>query len=146
MANRIKFATIILLFLIFACTKKDDQTGQQTKNDTAGNNMHQVVAEEVLHASNYTYIKVKEGAKSYWITVNHRETEIGEKLYFTGGLLMKDFKSKPLKRTFSEVLFLQKISNDPFELAAKSRPEPVAIKAPEVSTPVETIEGETSLA
>ncbi len=74
---------------------------------------HAVVAEEVLQTTQYTYIRVKEGSEEKWIAVAKMEAVKGTKYYFVGGLLMTDFPSKELNRTFKEILFVDKISLEP---------------------------------
>jgi len=74
---------------------------------------HTVLAEEVLQTSNYTYIRAKESNMEFWLAVAKMDAAVGNTYYFTGGLLMTDFESKELKRTFKEILFVDRISSDP---------------------------------
>jgi hypothetical protein len=70
-----------------------------------------VVALEVLQTDKYTYIRAKENAKELWIAVSKMNASAGSTYYFKGGLIMKDFASKELKRTFDEILFVDNISS-----------------------------------
>ncbi len=71
-----------------------------------------IVAEEVLQTSKYTYIRAKLDTKDQWIAATKMEASVGITYYFTGGLPMKDFVSKELNRTFSEILFVDNISTE----------------------------------
>ena len=54
----------------------------------------------------YTYLEVKEQTeKTFWIAVSSSEVKVGDYVRFQKELVMKDFKSKALKRTFKELMF-----------------------------------------
>jgi hypothetical protein len=75
--------------------------------------VHKVVIQEVLQTSSYTYLNVKEGSTTEWIAVPKMEAKAGETCYHTGGMVMTDFKSKELNRTFPKVLFMNGVSMTP---------------------------------
>jgi len=68
---------------------------------------------ELANAGGYTYILVKEKKqnndktelKSFWIAVTLTEAKVGDYIRFQKELVMKNFKSKLLKKTFDEVMF-----------------------------------------
>ena len=82
------------------------QTQQQAN---AGVNMRTGVVQEVLQATSYTYLNVKEGDRDIWIAVAKRESEVGETISFSASLEMKDFESKDLQRTFESIYFVDRI-------------------------------------
>lgn len=104
--KKLMFITAIV-GLFSAC--KSDGSSEQTL--PAG--VHSVIVNEVLQTSQYTYLHVKDGSAEPWLAVTKMEANVGETYYFKDGLPMKDFQSKELNRTFSEVLFLDNISKDP---------------------------------
>ena len=54
----------------------------------------------------YTYLEVKEQTeKTFWIAVSSSEVKVGDYVRFQKELVMKDFKSKALKKTFGELMF-----------------------------------------
>jgi hypothetical protein len=71
------------------------------------------VVQEVIQASKYTYLKVKEKDRAFWIAIAKREIEAGETISYAGGLEMKNFESKDLQRTFETIYFVDKISDQP---------------------------------
>jgi len=75
--------------------------------------VHATVVEEVLQTSQYTYLHVKEAEKETWLAVTKMPAAKGETYYYRSGLVMNNFESKELKRTFPEILFIDNISNDP---------------------------------
>ncbi len=67
---------------------------------------HKIVVQEVVQTTSYTYLHVKEADSLQWLAVPSMQAKSGETYYYTGGLVMKNFQSKELHRTFDEVLFL----------------------------------------
>ena len=54
----------------------------------------------------YTYIEVKEKTeKTFWIAVTNSDVKVNDFVRFQKELVMKNFKSKALKRTFEELMF-----------------------------------------
>jgi hypothetical protein len=98
------------LFLFFACDNKEPDTNE-IKSDVPAAHVVKVV--EHMNASNYTYIKVEEKDKEYWIAVPQMEVEEGAVLYFTKSMEMKNFRSETLNRTFESILFVDDISATP---------------------------------
>lgn len=66
-----------------------------------------VTVKEVEQVSGYTYLMVKGKGPAYWIAVPSMEASPGQKYHYKEGMLMKDFHSKDLDRTFDEVYFVE---------------------------------------
>jgi hypothetical protein len=88
------------------------QTAKQAEKPVP-QGVHKVVIQEVLQTSSYTYLNVKEGSTTEWIAVPKMDAKTGETCYHTGGMVMTDFKSKELNRTFPKVLFMNGVSMTP---------------------------------
>ncbi len=104
---------VILLSIIFifsACNKQEEP--KQTAV-TKNSNIHQVVVEETIQVSGYTYIRAKEAGKEYWIAATTMDVKKGETLYYEGSMEMKNFDSKELKRKFDSILFIESVSKIP---------------------------------
>ena len=71
---------------------------------------HTAVIQEVIQATSYTYLNVKEGESTFWMAVTKREIEVGKTIVFTPGLEQRNFKSKDLNRTFETIYFMDSIS------------------------------------
>lgn len=65
-----------------------------------------VKVKAVEQVPNYTYLLVKGKGPAYWIAVTSTEIAVGESLSYTGGMLMENFYSKELDKTFEKVIFL----------------------------------------
>ncbi|MDA8132130.1 MAG: DNA-binding protein [Elusimicrobia bacterium] len=65
---------------------------------------------EVMSSGNYTYVRVESGKKSSWVATSQQEIKKGQSISFTG-MMMQDFFSKSLNRTFKEILFSERPNN-----------------------------------
>jgi len=60
---------------------------------------------ETMDAAGYTYMNVETDAGTKWIAVNLTPVEVGEEVTFMDGMVMQNFFSKSLDRTFPEIVF-----------------------------------------
>jgi hypothetical protein len=106
------FVILSILVVFSGCVRKNKVPTAQ--NQSAANpSMHEVKVEEVIQASQYTYLKVSENGAENWIAVNRQEAEKGEIYYYNKALEMKNFHSKELERDFETIYFVQEISTLP---------------------------------
>lgn len=105
--------SILLALASLSCREKEQeqqaQQQQQMQQDSAAANLHTVVVQEVIQASSYTYLKVTEADRDFWIAINKRDIEVGTTISFADGLEMNNFQSKDLKRTFEKIYFVNQI-------------------------------------
>ena len=60
---------------------------------------------ESMDAAGYTYLKVTTDAGEKWIAVNQTPVTVGEEITYMDGMVMQNFFSKALDRTFPEITF-----------------------------------------
>jgi hypothetical protein len=60
---------------------------------------------ESMDAAGYTYINVETETGEKWIAVTQSAVEVGEEVTFIDGMVMQNFSSKSLDRTFPEIIF-----------------------------------------
>ena len=105
--------SILLALTSLSCREKDQeqqaQQQQQMQQGSAAADLHTVVVQEVIQATSYTYLNVKEADRDFWIAINKREIEPGTTISFADGLEMNNFQSKDLKRTFEKIYFVNRI-------------------------------------
>lgn len=122
--------TAVLIFAVLAlssCGEKEqgaqEQQAQEQQPTAAppqmqmmsapsGPDLHTVQVKEVVQASSYTYLNVTEGKETYWMAIPKKEVKPGETISYAGGLPMKNFESKDLKRTFETIYFVDKLIGD----------------------------------
>ena len=109
--------------------------------------VHTAVVQEVIQATSYTYLKVKEADSEFWIAITKREIEAGETISFSGALEMKNFQSKDLQRTFEKIYFVARIVGG--ESSASQQPTSMShgkseLEKKEIS--IEPVEGGITIA
>jgi hypothetical protein len=106
-----EFFVIIAIIALMSCSQSGKNPKQKTENLQG---IHKVIAKEVIHTSNYTYLRVMEDGSEAWVAIPlMEEAKAGNTYYFKGGFEMKNFESKELKRKFSSVIFLDEVSTEP---------------------------------
>lgn len=99
--------SIFLALALLSCRQKKAEQNQQ--QDRTAVDVRTVVVQEVIQATSYTYLKVKEADRDFWIAINKRQIEAGATISFAGGLEMRNFESKDLQRTFEKIYFVNRI-------------------------------------
>ena len=68
--------------------------------------IHEGEVVEVLHVTRYTYLKLKKGSGDVvWTAVPKTEMETGRRVAVAESLVMKDFTSPTLNRSFDSIVF-----------------------------------------
>jgi len=106
--------SILLALASLSCREKDQQQAQQqqqvhTQQGGATADLRTVVVQEVIQTTSYTYLKVKEADRDFWIAIAKRQIAAGATISFAGGLEMNNFESKDLQRTFETIYFVDRI-------------------------------------
>lgn len=101
------FGILILVLFFTSCVK--NRNGE----NTALVNKKVFEVTEVIQASNYTYLKVKDKIAERWVAVTKQDINVGDVFYYDGAMLMNNFTSKDLGRTFDEIFFVSQISKTP---------------------------------
>lgn len=98
---------LLTLFLILIL-------GQACNNSKSTDNidqkdLNQIMVEEVLQTSQYTYIRSIKDGQNQWFAIPAMQVKTGSEYYYKGGLEMKDFESKELNRVFDNIILLVEI-------------------------------------
>lgn len=76
-------------------------------NQGSSSEFKTVKVKEVEQVGTYTYLLVKGKGPEYWVAVPSMDATPGETYQYQGGLVMEEFYSEELDRTFDRVLFLE---------------------------------------
>lgn len=98
-------------------------------------NAHKVKAEEVIQTSNYTYVRVLEKDRDYWVAIERAEIKEGGTYYWSQGAEMNEFTSKELKRTFRSIFFIQDFTDKPITADATPAQKPLTSMAGKQTAP-----------
>jgi hypothetical protein len=89
------------------------QSGSKKKVENLAPSAHQVTAIEVIQAKSYTYVRAVEDKKDYWIAIDKMDVKEGETYFWSDGIVVNNFKSKELNRTFPGIFFIQDFTDKP---------------------------------
>jgi starvation-inducible outer membrane lipoprotein len=134
---------IPVIALLISCGDKEQpevQNQDQMMNKTPVEGVHNVLVEEKLDASNYSYLKVNEQGNSFWIAVNKMEINPGEYVIFSKFMEMKNFKSESLGQTFESILFVDDATKSAGKEQLKSPHQNVAT-GKDVSIDIKPLDG-----
>lgn len=87
---------------------------------------------ETVDAANYTYIKVTSPDRTLWVATGKFDAKVGQKVTVPAGMVMKNFESPTLGRTFDEILFADEVI--PGDGLASAHPAPAASAAQPADT------------
>ncbi|MGP1677507.1 MAG: hypothetical protein ACTS6J_10155 [Burkholderiales bacterium] len=62
-----------------------------------------------IDAAPYTYLEVTQNKKTLWLAANAVPAKKGDVIRFDNGMVMTNFHSKTLNRTFPSVLFVNRV-------------------------------------
>lgn len=105
------YLLLILVVLFSSCVRNKNGVVMQNATPVANAKVFEVT--EVVQASSYTYMKVKENANERWVAVTKQDVNVGDVYYYDEALQMTNFSSKDLDRTFDEIYFINNISKTP---------------------------------
>jgi hypothetical protein len=134
-----KLIALILVIIITGCKDSSQYTPiKKTSIEENHYKTHKVEVKEVKEAGIYTYVKVLENEKEYWIATSSTKLEIGQTCYFDGGTKMVNFKSEELDKTFEEIIFVDAVRSHEKKSPEMDSSIPV-IEQPEDGTPINEI-------
>ncbi|MBI5409437.1 MAG: DNA-binding protein [Nitrospirae bacterium] len=60
---------------------------------------------EAMDSGGYTYVMIEKGGKKTWVAVPQIKVTVGQDVSFQPGMVMSNFTSKTLNRTFESIVF-----------------------------------------
>ena len=125
---KLALTTVALLaaLSVASCRPKEqapqEEPAPMPQQHSANAGVHTGTVQEVIQASAYTYLSVKEQDTVFWIAITKRDMKVGETVSFADGLEMRNFTSKDLQRTFESIYFVSEISSGSLPAAGAKPP------------------------
>lgn len=141
-------STLVAMLVLVQCKPNTEKTETVKANEAVleNTNSHKVTVKEVLNANAYTYLLVTEAEKEYWLAVPKTEATVGKTYTYEGGMEMKKFESKDLKRTFDSVLFVEGIIDPNAPAVSETTPSaPKVVSSNELSKGIKLAKGGISV-
>lgn len=88
--------------LVFVMSFRGDE-GARTQPQPSG------TAVQVIAAGGYTYVEVETEEENFWLAGPETEITQGTRVQWKGPMLMRDFHSSSLDKTFSEIVFVDSV-------------------------------------
>lgn len=121
MRNKINLLIVVIAVVLFSCKDKQGYSKINNAPATTENPVHKIVVNEFMDAAGYTYINVTEGNEQYWMAIPSMVVKKDETYFYKSGMVMKDFESKELDRTFDLITFSEGISANESGLTQKAK-------------------------
>lgn len=99
---KIVFSAMLFLALV-ACEKGAEATATPA---TAAASVTAGQVLETIDVDSYTYIRLATDGQEVWLATSPILVEQGDFVQFAGGMMMQDFHSTSLDRTFDQILFV----------------------------------------
>jgi len=97
--------------ILFGCASEEKQ--ELTEQEAIKNEPHIGKVIDKIPAKGYTYLQVTENKEDFWIAVPTMEIEIGETVYFSRYMVMEDFRSDNIDKSFDQILFVEDARKSP---------------------------------
>jgi hypothetical protein len=129
------FTLIIAALALVACNNKqdDEQKGKAVQESAAtasADTSREVL--ETLDSGGYTYLKVTDKSGFIWVASRPMKVAVGERVVIGQGMVMNDFRSDSLDRTFKQIVFAEQVTKFDPSAAATA---PVATAGGELAPP-----------
>ncbi len=133
--NRAYPIVIISFFFLFIITVMSPDGADAAAGNTTG------MVVETMNSSGYTYLLIDSGADKTWVAIPETKIAKGATITYKSGMIMKNFSSKTLNRTFDSIIFSPgldeekstqfhgKAADDSFAAAVKSESSKTAVPA-----------------
>lgn len=102
---------LISFMILIGCANEEKQ--ELTEQEAMKNEPHIGKVIDKIPAKGYTYLQVTENKKDFWIAVPTMEIEIGETVYFSRYMVMEDFRSDNIDKSFDQILFVEDARKSP---------------------------------
>ncbi len=76
------------------------------------------VIKEVLSGGGYTYVRVERAGQQFWAAGPESQLEVGKLVGWGNGTMMRNFTSKSLDKTFTEIAFVSQFVDPAAQMAA----------------------------
>lgn len=87
---------------LYGVSSEESNSGAQ---NVPAESYHVATILETMNAANYTYARVSEKGNEYWIAGPQTDVKVGTNISFVEQMVMQQFTSKALNRTFDSLVF-----------------------------------------
>ena len=110
------FAVCVLTFAVTSsnAAPKNDSPAPLSQTPPAAKASHENTllsgkVAETMNGGGYTYVAIEKNGKKTWVAMPETKVKVGQEVSCKPGMVMANFTSKTLKRTFDSVVFSEGI-------------------------------------
>jgi hypothetical protein len=100
------FIGLASLSPLHALAEKADPNSAKAAAGAGGIASNEGKVLSTLDAPGYTYMELANTEKKFWIAAPTTRVKVGDRVRFEQSLVMKNFNSKTLNRTFDQIIFV----------------------------------------
>ncbi len=104
--SRLAVAFSIGLMLLSPLYVLAEAAGTNTASTAANMPSNEGKVLSTLDAPGYTYMELANTEKRFWIAAPTTRVKVGDRVRFEQSLVMKNFNSKTLNRSFDQIIFV----------------------------------------
>lgn len=93
------------LFISLAALNGDAQANTAAPASASASQSLSGKVLETMDAGGYTYMKIDTGLSQPWVAVPQAQVKVGDNVTYQPGMVMSNFSSKTLNRTFESIVF-----------------------------------------
>jgi len=110
MKNKLLKTALCLCLLLPACNNDKENTSSSTAETAPPATQQQAQAIsgtvlETIDSAGYTYLLVDTGTARQWVAVTATKVNVGDTVSYYDGMVMPNFTSKSLNKTFDSIIF-----------------------------------------
>ncbi len=105
---RLGIVLLISLTVLAACGGNDAQVPEPAETAPQTAALAEIL--ETMDSGGYTYVRLQTGDGEIWAAGPNTPVAVGDQIVLGGGMVMNDFHSSSLDRTFESILFLSALS------------------------------------
>ncbi len=111
------WCAVAAILMVTACDRQSSETSQQNTQTQqpaatapapaapAAPSVKSGKVTETMNAGGYTYLLVDDGTAQTWLAVLKTNVAVGQEISYYDGMVMQNFESKTLGRTFDSIIF-----------------------------------------
>jgi hypothetical protein len=103
-------ALLAMTAVAFSAVAAPQQSGDAARQAASSQFANKGTVLEVIDTSMYTYLQVDGGSGPVWIAAPRMEVAKGDTVGYPSGMVMSNFHSKSLNRTFPSIIFVEQVA------------------------------------
>lgn len=97
-------------------SESSTESGMKNESSTTSGKDKMVVVMEALNGGAYTYLRLSQDGDEFWAAISARPVIVGKTYYYQESVIMRNFESKQLQKTFDSIMFIDYFGEFPKDM------------------------------